>query len=78
MPGAFLRTKYYVDLSGSQYGEEQFDALLRKFHAEPRLKKPPLGNNPYRKETQDSQVEPPNVEAISQNRYHHERGYGVK
>lgn len=39
--------RYYVDFSADEEFDSSFTQLLRELHAEPELKKPPLGPNPF-------------------------------
>ncbi|MEI8234158.1 MAG: toll/interleukin-1 receptor domain-containing protein [Verrucomicrobiota bacterium] len=49
-----VSTRFYVDLSEGADIEEEFEKLLRKIHQVPKLKKPPLGANPFAEETFES------------------------
>ncbi|MEZ4796694.1 MAG: toll/interleukin-1 receptor domain-containing protein [Flavobacteriaceae bacterium] len=44
----FLKTKIYIDFSIDDHYEFSFDELLRTIHNSPLLKKPEIGNNPFK------------------------------
>ena len=44
----FLKTKLYLNFSKSSEFEYSFDELIRKMHNSPLLKKPKVGNNPFK------------------------------
>jgi TIR domain len=46
-----VSTRLYVDLSDDATFEENFEGLLRKIHKAPKIKKGPLGTNPFANET---------------------------
>ena len=47
----FLKTKLYLDFSKSSQFEYSFDELIRTVHNSPLLKKPKVGNNPFKTES---------------------------
>lgn len=46
----FLTTKLYIDFSKPEEFEFSYDELVRTIHNSPIFKKPPVGNNPFKKE----------------------------
>jgi hypothetical protein len=64
----FLKTKLYLDFSKSSEFEFSFDELIRRMHNSPLLKKPKVGNNPFKtdsplleKKTNDGMLELINI-----------------
>lgn len=47
----FLKTKLYLDFSKNSQFEYSFDELIRTIHNSPLLKKPKIGNNPFKTES---------------------------
>lgn len=43
----FLGTRVYIDFTDNRQFDVNFDELLRKIHQAPRVRKPPLGKNPF-------------------------------
>jgi len=43
----FLGTRVYIDFTDDSQFDVKFDELLRKIHQAPRVRKPPLGKNPF-------------------------------
>lgn len=43
----FLGTRVYIDFTDDSQFDVNFDELLRKIHQAPRVRKPPLGKNPF-------------------------------
>ncbi len=52
----FLKTKLYINFSKVSEFEFNFDELIRTIHGSPIYKKPPVGNNPFAKIMDDSNL----------------------
>lgn len=52
----FLKTKIYIDLSNTSNFEFEMDDLLRTIHKSPLFKKPPVGNNPFKKQDDSEEL----------------------
>ena len=47
----FLGTRVYIDFTDDSQFDEKFDELLREIHQAQRIRKPPLGRNPFADQT---------------------------
>lgn len=43
-----VSTRFYINLTDEKIFDEEFEKLLRELHGTPPVKKPPLGENPFR------------------------------